>query len=350
MFAPSRGTPTVAADLNRVGIVAIGRNEGERLKRCLRSIPEGVADVVYVDSGSTDGSVDFARSVGAEVVELDMSIPFTAARSRNAGVERLRARVPQLELVQLVDGDCAIDGRWLQTAIATLDQRAEVVAVAGRRRELHRDASPYNRLCDIEWAQTPPGECQELGGDVLVRLAAFAAVGGYDPSLIAGEDPDFAVRLRHNGGVLLRLDADMTFHDANMHRLEQWWTRAKRCGHAYAQVAQKHAGSKERFWSGQQQRSLTWGLAVPLAVPLLALPTLGASTLLLAAYPARALRLALRFEREGMPKEDARLWAASCVASSIPEAVGILKYHVDRARGRQAKLIEYKGDDRPGSR
>jgi GT2 family glycosyltransferase len=329
--------------LQRVGVVAIGRNEGERLKRCLRSIPSGVAGVVYVDSGSTDGSADFARSAGAEVVDLDMSIPFTAARSRNAGVARLKALHPQLELVQLVDGDCAIASGWLETAIAMLDERSDVVAVAGRRRELHPEASAYNRLCDIEWGQTPPGDCLELGGDVLVRLRAFDAVGGYDPSLIAGEDPDFGVRLRHNGGVLVRLAADMTFHDANMHRLEQWWTRAKRCGHAYAQVSQKHAGSKERFWSGQQQRSLAWGLAVPLAVPLLALPTLGASALLLAAYPARVLRLSRRFEREGMSKDDARLWAASCVASSVPEAVGILKYHVDRARGRQAKLIEYKG-------
>ena len=343
-FGPRNSVPP-DDDLKRVGLVAIGRNEGERLKRCLRSIPEGVAGVVYVDSGSTDGSVAFARSIGAEAVELDMSIPFTAARSRNAGFERLKARFPHVELVQFVDGDCAVAPGWLARAVDALDRRADVVAVAGRRRELHPDASPYNRLCDLEWGQTPPGECSELGGDVMVRARAFEAVGGYDPALIAGEDPDFAVRLRHRGGVLLRLDADMTFHDANMHSLEQWWTRAKRAGHAYAQVSAKHAESDERFWSKNRKHSLTWGLAVPLAVPLLALPTLGASTLLLAAYPARVVRLALRFEREGMSKEDARLWAASCVASSIPEAVGIMKYHLDRARGKQAKLIEYKGGD-----
>lgn len=336
-----------ATDFGRIGVVAIGRNEGERLQRCLRSLPQGLAAVVYVDSGSTDGSAAFARSVGAEVVDLDMSIPFTAARSRNAGFERLKALVPELELVQFVDGDCAIAQGWWSVALAALDARSEVVAVAGRRRELHPEASPYNRLCDLEWGQTPPGECSELGGDVLVRARAVDAVGGYDPALIAGEDPDFAVRLRHNGGVLLRLDADMTFHDANMHRFQQWWTRAKRCGHAYAQVAAKHADSAERFWSSNEKHSLTWGLAVPLAVPLLALPTLGASALLLAAYPARALRLARRYERQGLSKEDARLWALSCVASSVPEAVGIVKYHLDHARGVQAKLIEYKGAAEP---
>ena len=125
-------------DFGRVGVVAIGRNEGERLQRCLRSIPKGVVRVVYVDSGSTDDSVGFAHGIGAEVVALDMSIPFTAARSRNAGFARLNQLHPQLELVQFVDGDCSLAEGWLATAIAALDARPEVVAVAGRRRELAR--------------------------------------------------------------------------------------------------------------------------------------------------------------------------------------------------------------------
>jgi GT2 family glycosyltransferase len=309
----------------------------------LASIPRGVARVVYVDSGSTDGSVANARASGADVVELDMSIPFSAARARNAGFQQLNKSAPGIELVQFVDGDCAIASGWLEKAIASLDQRSEVVAVTGRRRERNREATPYNKLCDMEWGQAPPGECNEFGGDVMIRVAAFQRVGGYDPALIAGEDPDLAVRLRHDGGVLLRLDAEMTAHDAAMDRLEQWWMRAKRCGHAYAQVATKHANTEEKFWSKNQRHSLTWGLAVPLAIPLLAAPTLGASTLLLAAYPARVLRIAKRFERAGWSKQDARLWAANCVAASVPEAVGILKYHLDRVRGRKAHLIEYKG-------
>lgn len=70
------------------GVVVIGRNEGERLRQCLRSLlPTVVA--VYVDSGSTDGSAKWARDNGAEVVDLDASVPFTAARVRNAGFQRL---------------------------------------------------------------------------------------------------------------------------------------------------------------------------------------------------------------------------------------------------------------------
>ena len=64
------------------GVVIIGRNEGARLIRCLASVGEADGPVVYVDSGSTDGSQKAARQAGADVVDLDLSHPFTAARAQ----------------------------------------------------------------------------------------------------------------------------------------------------------------------------------------------------------------------------------------------------------------------------
>src|SRR6056297_3022296 len=88
-----------------VAAITIGRNEGERLKRCLASLEGLVAPIVYVDSGSTDGSVAAARNAGAEVVELDPSAPFTAARARNVGLVRLSEIDPDGTYVQFLDGD-----------------------------------------------------------------------------------------------------------------------------------------------------------------------------------------------------------------------------------------------------
>ena len=82
-------------DMTRVGAVIIGRNEGERLVRCLTSLNDQLAQLIYVDSGSTDASVNAAYSMGADVVGLDMSAPFTAARARNEGFERMRKIYPQ---------------------------------------------------------------------------------------------------------------------------------------------------------------------------------------------------------------------------------------------------------------
>ena len=69
------------------GAVVMGRNDGERLKLCIDSLSVA-ARIVYVDSGSTDGSVDWARAHGADVVELDSAVAFTAARARNSGFRR----------------------------------------------------------------------------------------------------------------------------------------------------------------------------------------------------------------------------------------------------------------------
>jgi glycosyltransferase involved in cell wall biosynthesis len=57
--------------VSHVGVVVIGRNEGERLKRCLISATTQSTRVVYVDSGSSDNSPAIARDLGADVVDLD---------------------------------------------------------------------------------------------------------------------------------------------------------------------------------------------------------------------------------------------------------------------------------------
>src|SRR5882757_8744180 len=158
-----------------VGIVAIGRNEGERLVRCLESLPAGVRRVVYVDSGSEDGSIDAARARGAEVVELDLATPFTAARARNAGWQHLVELEPAVTTVLFLDGDCELVDGFLAAAVATLRRAPEVVAVCGWRRERWPERSPFNTVCDVEWRGGAVGSIRNFGGDVLMRVAALKA-------------------------------------------------------------------------------------------------------------------------------------------------------------------------------
>ena len=178
----------------KYGVVVIGRNEGERLRQCLMSLPRASV-IVYVDSGSSDGSVQRARHLGADVIELDMRAPFTAARARNAGFRRLREISPDFEYVQFVDGDCELIDGWLEDAISFLNAHADVGAVCGRRRERYPERSIYNWLCDREW-DGPVGDVRYSGGDVMIRADALEAVGGYRDDLIAGEEPELCVRLR----------------------------------------------------------------------------------------------------------------------------------------------------------
>jgi len=326
--------------LSRIGVVAIGRNEGDRLRRCLKSVVQRVAQVVYVDSGSTDGSVEFARSLEVEVVELDISIPFTAARARNAGFERLMELHPQIDYVQFVDGDCEIVDGWLERAQQELDTRPEIVVVCGRRRERFPEATLYNRLCDIEW-NTPVGETKACGGDAMMRVSALRAVNGYNATLIAGEEPELCVRLRQNGGKIFRLDAEMTLHDAEMTRFSQWWKRSVRAGYAYAEGAWLHGAPPERHWVKETRSIRLWGLLIPAVALFSALPSKGLSLILLAAYPLMAYRIYQYACQAGLAPRDAWLFGAACMLAKLPQAQGQLRFYWGKLLKQPSKLIEY---------
>jgi GT2 family glycosyltransferase len=294
--------------------------------------------VVYVDSGSTDGSPDAARRLGAVVVALDMGIPFTAARARNEGFAALMRLHPAAARVQFLDGDCELAPGWMDAANAFLDEHPEVAAVCGRRLERFPDASVYNRLCDIEW-NTPVGEARACGGDVLMRAQPLRAVGGYREDLIAGEEPELCVRLRAAGWKIWRLGRDMTLHDAAITRLSQWWRRNVRSGHAFAEGAFLHGERPECHFVAETRRVWAWGVALPAVVLLSCLATPWALVLLLA-YPLQWIRLGLRAARQGLPIPWK--YAAFVVAVRFPEAQGVLKFWAGRLVGHRSALIEYK--------
>jgi GT2 family glycosyltransferase len=335
-----------------VGVVVIGRNEGERLKRCLRSLlAQGAGPIVYVDSGSVDDSVAFSRSLGVDVINLDTSIPFTMARGRNAGFQELQRRYPTLRWVQFVDGDCEVRPDWIARARAALSARPEVAAVCGRRRERHPEASIYNRLADMEW-NAPVGEVEECGGDVLFRTPVFIEVGGFNPTMIAGEEPELCVRVRGAGYKILRIDAEMTLHDAAMTRFSQWWTRAVRGGHSYAEGMALHGAGFSRHNVRRTLSALTYGLALPgIWCGTFVFAALGIGfgplrVLVLWLVPAAFLRAAVGAyrarRRQGDPARFAALYAGFCMLGKLPESIGILTYWSNRLRGRYSGLMEYK--------
>ncbi len=321
-----------------IGFVVIGRNEGERLIACLRSLNEtGGGLIVYVDSGSTDDSIENAIALSAEIVRLDMRKPFTAARARNAGARR-HIELGAPVYIQFIDGDCTLAAGWLKAAAEYLDTHPEFAVVCGRRREQRPDASIYNRLCDLEWA-TPVGEAIACGGDALMRTDAIASVGFYDETLIAGEEPELCLRLREKGWRISRIAAEMTQHDAAISRFSQWWKRAKRAGHAFAEVSDIHRASPKRIWALETRRALLWSMIAPVAV-LLAMASSPFWLLALLAYPAQAFRL-WRSARPALGL-DAAPYAALSVLGKFAEAEGVISYLINRLRRRRSRLIEYK--------
>lgn len=338
--------------MNSVAVIAIGRNEGERLRACLSSAVRDADTVVYVDSGSTDGSVALAESLGCRVVALDLSKPFTAARARNEGA----AAAGDVEFLQFVDGDCEIVAGWIEKARAFLESNPQAAVVCGRRRERFAEASKYNKLCDMEW-DTPIGKAEACGGDALIRRSAFEQVGGYNPAIIAGEEPEMCVRLRAAGHEIHRIDEEMTLHDAAMTKFSQWWKRNVRAGHAYAEGYDRHPPFRKK----QVRSNWAYGFVVPAAGvigllsmflgalmlgrgPKVVLGSIGAGLLVGFAFSFWRLsrRVAEHRIAQGDTRENATMYADAVIRGKLPQALGQLKYRWNKLRGKQATIIEYK--------
>lgn len=348
-MATTAPNPHEARIGERIGLVAIGRNEGERLMRCLRSVPEG-CPVVYVDSGSTDGSVDFAQSLGMTVERLPTDRGFTAALARNAGWRRLIAEHPALTFIQFVDGDCELNAGWMPHALSEMDGNASLCAVFGRRRERFPTATPYNALCDDEW-NVPVGFVEACGGDVLFRVEALKQANGYTDDLIAGEEPDLCLRLGREGWKILRVDAEMTLHDADIRTARQNWLRVRRGGHAFAEHVARHGANAFPDWRRQVRSIFLWGLVIPAVIAGMALVALITGCALLwlgvvlglALYPLQIARIARAKAKRGATPRFALLYGYWMVIGKFAQLGGALRYHWKRMRGGSHRIIEYKG-------
>lgn len=323
--------------LEHIGIVVIGRNEGRRLTRCLDSLPIERERVVYVDSGSTDRSVEEARRFGVATVCLDPIRPFSAARARNEGFAALMTLMPHIQFVQFVDGDCELVQGWLDVASSFLAEHLDVAVVCGRRRERFPEFSIYNRLCDLEW-DTPVGSISACGGDAMMRVAAFAAVGGFRNALMAHEEPELCMRLRERGYKIWRLGAEMTQHDAAISHFGQWWSRSTRSGFAYAEVAWLHRRSARAICKQETSRAVFWGGIVPVVIGIAALmyPTAILAVLI---YPIQISRIAAGQKAMGSHRWT---YAFYVVVAKIPELQGVLSFWWHKLRGKTARPIEYK--------
>lgn len=319
-----------------VDLILIGRNEGARLKRALAAAQGQASRIIYVDSGSTDGSVDTARTSGALVVELDMSTPFSAARARNAGFQAAQQDSPA-RFVHFIDGDCALEPGWVAAALDRISQDDKLAVVTGWRSEIHRDASVYNQMCDHEWHR-PAGPITACGGDMLVRASAFSEVGGFDANVIAAEDDEFCLRIAAAGWTLERLPLPMTRHDAAITRFSQWWRRAVRAGHGFAQVGVLHPG----YFRTERRRVILFGLILPvlalislLIAPLLLVPVL-------ALYGISYARTVGGLKAEGLPDGEAWHHAVFLTLSKFPNLIGIATYWLRRVRRSPTRIIEYQ--------
>jgi hypothetical protein len=327
-----------------ISVVVIGRNEGERLEHCLRSLQTANTDgraveLIYVDSDSTDGSPERAQRLGARVLRVQPARP-SAAIGRNAGW-----RVATGTHVLFLDGDTVLERDFLPAALREIETSPEIAVVWGHRREIAPSGSLYNRALDLDWIY-PPGDTEFCGGDALFRRSALERSGGFDDTLIAGEEPELCARLRAMGYRIRHIDVPMTGHDLAIAHWRQYWRRAERAGHAYAEVSARFAGTTIPLWSHESRRNL-WhgglvaaGLAgIPLAL-LAELPGLAVAGVVAAAGIVG--RTAWRARWKSANAGTLLAYALHSHVQQVPILWGQLAWRRARRRGRVRGLIEYK--------
>lgn len=330
-----------------VGIVVIGRNEGQRLRNCLQSISD-VGVRVYVDSGSTDGSQSFARSLGFIVLDLDPSQEFTAARARNLGISYIASNHPEVRFVQTVDGDCEVVTGWAERARQELEGQSELAVVFGRRRERFPAKNIYHRACEIEW-NVPRGKAKSCGGDALFRLQPLTDVQGYNPRLISWEEPDLCYRLRRAGWGILSDGRDMTLHDVDISSFRQWWRRALRAGHGIAELVAIHGLGADDGWRRFLLSAAFWtgflALSFILLIGGLMITNLGVAALgagMLAIVLAQITRITMQTRRNPECRDVSLVWGALTFVSKVAQTQGALLYLRRRLTSSRKAIIEYK--------
>ncbi len=321
------------ASLPHIGVVIIGVNVKNHLADCVRSVraadyPQDLIAITYVDGGSTDGSEQIAgRLGGIAVIALNDAHP-TPGRGRNAGW-----KAAQAPLIQFLDADTTVDPHWFKRAVTALN--GHVAAVCGWRREKYPQKNVFHKLTQMEW-RYETGPCRYFGGDVLIRRQTLAATGGFDESLVAGEDPELSYRIRHQAGRIVRIDAAMTTHDINMGTWRQYWKRACRSGYAYAEIGLRFVNRKEKLWF----RELLRVSAVALLPPAVAAAGIAMGHAAVAGVMAVLIigRPFLRLHRIKTESQcnwaEALLYAGHATVVIYPQFCGVVRYLAGRLLGR----------------
>lgn len=332
------------SDAKDMAAVVIGRNEGKHLTSSLSSVRAAGLPLVYVDSGSSDGSASLARKLGVPTLDLDRTRPFSAGRARNEGLKEAAHRWPDIRYVLFLDGDSELEPAFPAGARRMMEDNPDCAIVTGHLSERAPDASVYNRLCAMEW-KSPAGKIEDfgaLGGIMAARISAVRSVGGFNEQVIAGEDSELGRRLALAGHCVVKIDAPMATHDARMLRFSEWWKRSVRAGHSFAQRYFLAGQTSLRDCRRELKSAILWGFLFPLVILGLLWPTRGLSLLLLiAGYALLAWRVYRYYMSSGASRSDAILATRFMLYSKFANFLGVLTFCLNWLRG-SFHIIEYK--------
>jgi rhamnosyltransferase len=188
-----------------ISVVIPVLNGGADLRRCLAAIAQqeisAPVEIVVVDSGSTDGSVDAAQGLGATVVELPPG-GFTHGGSRNAGCRASRG-----EVLVFTSQDAYADGpHWLAALVSPLAAGSSIAGTYGRQ-VAHEGATPPEQyFLGFLYGTEPRIQRASAADELSMETTLFSNVNSAIPrriweafpfveDIIMSEDQEWSVRV-----------------------------------------------------------------------------------------------------------------------------------------------------------
>lgn len=153
----------------------------------------GPAEIIVVDNGSTDGSWEWINRELADVAIIERYPGYTVGALRNAGSGRATGK-----LLAFIDADCVVPPDYIERAYRVLERTG--AAGTGCRYDLPQESHWIERTWHALHERGKDGPAKYINsGNLVLSAAAFHAVGGFDETLITGEDAELGQRLSRAG-------------------------------------------------------------------------------------------------------------------------------------------------------
>ena len=199
----------------KLTIIVIGRNEERGIAACVTAAQAaaaqvGGAEIIYVDSVSTDDTVKIVRSLGARVVSLKPDWELSPSAGRYVG-----SKLAAGEFVLFLDADTLVYRDFLPAAIEYFEQNPDVGGVNGWLDDT--DANGV-KLSGVEPHYPTPTPTKWLRGPAcFYRRSALLAVGSFNPFLKVEEEAELGLRLIKAGWKMDLIPVPMAVHTRCYH-------------------------------------------------------------------------------------------------------------------------------------
>lgn len=189
-----------------ISIVIIGRNAEWSIGRLLESVvarlpPNVTSEIIYVDSASTDCTLEIVARYPARIIRLSAGKRLCASAGRFVGTQYATG-----QYIVFLDSDMELLGGWLERAIRLLERRPDIAVVSGIQVDTGGGMGDQ-RLVAGGCSEDSFAEARFAGSAAMFRREVLAKAGTWNPHIVSDEEPELCLRIRRAGYRIVQLNS-----------------------------------------------------------------------------------------------------------------------------------------------